>query len=308
MILGFEGFSTMHIPVPLSSHPYSPPRFDGDHISAGERESVEHLLGVAQLLGWYEHQFRLALALFDQCGQAQLDPSERDINKSPPRYPIIESPGNTLRTWRTIAARDGALSIYHFGSALFAIGSAMGDCPTISPQADHPAIRQARKTFAAALPSYEALRHGVGHAADFNTTIEKREKHSIALPWKQSFGEVNLQVMGSASARITEQLQGRTYYLSFEGEMHHYELSQKTLEVLSKTRASVYAAFQAAADLDFYQCLHCASRDLKEVYGGRIYHCNSCDHPVTDEMMMAGRYKRSRAAKSAQSADAKSAS
>src|SRR5271169_879063 len=57
----------MQFIVPQTSHPYSPPRFDGDHIPAEERDAVEHLLGITHLLGWYEHQFRLALALFDQC-------------------------------------------------------------------------------------------------------------------------------------------------------------------------------------------------------------------------------------------------
>jgi hypothetical protein len=92
---------------------------DGDHIPNGERETTQHLWSLLFLLGWYEQQFRHALALFDGCenSRSPLPANPKDI----PKYPIIESDGYTLNAWQTMAARDGALSIYHFGRALAAI-------------------------------------------------------------------------------------------------------------------------------------------------------------------------------------------
>src|SRR6516165_4698948 len=76
----------------------------------------------------------------------------------PPKYPVIESPAHTLGAWKSMAARDGALAIYHFGQALAAISPWLHKCPTVSARLDHPAVRLARKAFRAALPSYDAIR------------------------------------------------------------------------------------------------------------------------------------------------------
>jgi hypothetical protein len=123
----------------------------GDHIPNKERETTRHLWSLLFLLGWYEQQFRNALALFDGCLQSRspLPANPNDI----PKYPIIEAEGHTLGAWQTMAARDGALSIYHFSRALAAIPPWLGNCPTMRALVSHDAIRQARKSFVAALRS-----------------------------------------------------------------------------------------------------------------------------------------------------------
>jgi hypothetical protein len=269
---------------------------DGDHIPNEERETTRHLWSLLFFLGWYEQQFRHALALFDVCVHSRppLAANPNDI----PKYPVIESEGHTLLAWQTIAARDGALSIYHFGRALAAILPWLGNCPTIRGLVSHDAIRLARKSFVAALPSYDALRHAVGHAADFNATPEKREAHSIKPPWKGSFGEVNLQIIGAKSSRFTETLHGRTYYVSYEGHIHHYEIKPETLDVLCKARERTYAVFEAATDPEFYQCPYCGNRNLQEVYGRRVYKCAGCnDRLMTEEEFMYARTGRLRRAR-----------
>ena len=151
----------MPITVPSSSLSPAPPMIDGDHIPNNEREAVRHLFGLLFLLGWYEQQFRHALALFDACekGPGSVPKDIKDPPKfDPPKYPIIEAQWHTLHGWKAMAARDGALAIYHFGQALAAISPRLHDCPTISARVDHPAVRLARKAFRAALPSYDARR------------------------------------------------------------------------------------------------------------------------------------------------------
>jgi hypothetical protein len=130
--------------------------------------------------------------------------------------------------------------------------------------------------------------------------IKKQETHSIKPPWKRSFSQLMLQVIGTKPVRFTEYLQGRRYCVTYQGRAHHYEVTQDTLDALRKVRERVYAAFDGAADAEFYTCPYCSSRDLKEVYGGRIYRCTVCDQ--LDELFMMARYKKSRTAKSAQSA------
>ena len=281
----------MPIPVPPSSPPPSPPRIDGDHIPQNEHPSVSHLLGLLQLLGWYEWQFRHALTLFDLCQQETSDLSAKRDIKEVPKYPIIEASWHTLSAWKTMAARDGAMAIYHFGQALTAIPPRLHECPTVAPLVSHAAIRLARKSFTAVLPSYDAIRHAVGHAADFNATIEERDIHSIKPPWKGRFG---LEIVGTKPVRLTEQLFGRTYCVTYRGRVHSYEINAETLDVLSKARERTYAAFNRATDPEFYQCPYCARRDLMDVYGGRVYQCATCDRLVTDEEFLRARFIRAR--------------
>jgi ribosomal protein L37AE/L43A len=257
---------------------------DGDHIPNNEREAVRQLYGLLFLLGWYEQQFRHALALFDLC-ETERTSVPKDI---------------TLHGWKTMAARDGALAIYNFGQALAAISPRLHKCQTISARVDHPAVRLARKAFRAALPSYDAVRHAVSHASDFNATIEKRDEHSIMPPWKYSRANVTHEIIGAQPVRMTEQLIERAYCVSYAGGVHYYEVTSQTLNVLSKARERVYAAFEQSVDPEFYQCPFCGSRDLQEVYGRRVYKCAACnDRLVTDEQFMYARIGRLRRARHA---------
>jgi DNA-directed RNA polymerase subunit RPC12/RpoP len=280
------------IVVPSSSLSPFPPQIDGEHIPQAEQPAVAHLLGLLFMLGWYEWQLRHALTLFDLCEQENADLSaQRNINDLP-RYPIISATWHTLSAWNTMAARDGAISIYHFGQALSAIPSWLWTCPTIRARLDHDAIRLARRAFVAALPSYDAIRHAVGHAADFNATIQERERHSIMPPLQWG----TLHVSGTRPVRFTEQLVGRAYCVSYQGRMHSYEIRSETAEVLGRARERVYAAFDAVRDSDFYQCPYCGHRDLQEVYGRCVYRCADCDRLETNEEFWRARAIRARRA------------
>ena len=115
---------------------------------------------------------------------------------------------------------------------------------------------------------------------------------------KGSFGEVNLQIIGTKSSRMTETLHGRTYYASYEGRIHHYDIKPETLDVLCKARERIYAAFEVGADPEFYHCPYCGNRDLQEVYGRRVYKCAGCnDRLMTEEEFMYARTGRLRRAR-----------
>jgi hypothetical protein len=278
---------------------------DGDHIPRAEREAVRHLFSLLFLLGWYEHQFRHALALFNGCleGRSPLPANPNDL----PKWPIIEAESHTLSAWKTMAARDGAMSIYHFGQALAAIPPWMRNCPTIRALVNPVAVRLARKSFLAALPSYDAIRHAVGHAADLNSTIKKRDTHSIVPPWRHSWGNTTYEVIGSKPVRWTEQLIERAYCVSFDGTVHQYEISDQTLDALTKVRERIYTAFEPAADPEFYQCPGCGNRNLQEIYGRRVYKCAGCNALMTEEEFMGARVVRARQARERAKTDSKPA-
>jgi DNA-directed RNA polymerase subunit RPC12/RpoP len=83
--------------------------------------------------------------------------------------------------------------------------------------------------------------------------------------------------------------------VSYDGQIHHYDIKPETLDVLSNARERVYAAFEVGGDPEFYQCPYCENRDLQEVYGRRVYKCARCnDRLMTEEEFMYARVGRLR--------------
>jgi hypothetical protein len=288
----------MSIEVPLSALPISPPQLEGQHVLEGG-DAIRHLFGLLACLGRYEWDFRQALALFDSCRGKPSPPPSAPIDfknlPPPPPYPIIEQEGNTLWGWSLIAARDGAFAIYHFGQALGAIPPALRKCPTLSARVDHSALRLARKSFKAAFTGHEAIRHVVGHTVDFNATIEERERHSIKQPWRRTFrNNLTIEMIGPRPMFSPGDLVDRVYKVTYDSDVHCYEVTGESLDGLSAIRESVYGAFNAVTDLDYYTCVFCGSRDLKEIFGRRVYQCNRCDRNVADELMIRAKYRRLR--------------
>jgi hypothetical protein len=290
----------MTIEVPLSRLPPSPPQLEGQHVLEGDFELVRHLYGVLGMIGGSEWQFGQALALLEWCRASTPAPSIDPANPpkfDPPKFPIIESQWATRRSWELMAAREGAMTIYHFGQALAAIAPAVRQCSSIADRVDYAALRLARKSFKAAFPNHYAIRHVVGHVVDFTATVEKRNRHSVMPPWQHTFDDAGtLQYAGTRPIFSPGNLHGRAYLVTYEGDVHFYELRAETLERLLAIRERIYSAFKAVTDLDFYTCGYCGSRNLNEVYGRRVYRCGDCNKMVVDELMIAMKYRRLRAA------------
>ena len=145
-----------------------------------------------------------------------------------------------------MAARDGALAIYHFGQALHAIASSLKDCPTLRTYTNHGKLRLARKQFEAHFPSVTSIRHVIGHIADFAATIGDKEKHSIRGPYKETFGRVGIQVHDTAKITFSDNLYDHTYAVTYDGAVHTCEISSKTLRTLVAVRETTYSGFDAA--------------------------------------------------------------
>jgi len=70
-----------------------------------------------------------------------------------------------------MAARDGALTIYHFGSTIDGIRKSLRSCPALSGPIDRQKLTNAGKLFEAKFPGYIAIRHVVSHYGDFSKTM-----------------------------------------------------------------------------------------------------------------------------------------
>ena len=126
-----------------------PPRLNEEGLPEAERETARNISSALMSLMSYIESFRDALALFDFCDT---------LDK--------RAAGNNA--WKFLAARDGAMTIFHIGRAMAAVHEALDarSCPALLAMIDIPALRLARRRLEGLFPDFEELRHSVAHAGD----------------------------------------------------------------------------------------------------------------------------------------------
>jgi hypothetical protein len=135
------------------------PELDRSRIPPEEMPAFLHIVQLLAGLRRYEHELRLAVYLFEYSQQAAHEVSD---------FTTRELALWTTGGWQSMAARDGALTIYHFGRAIQGLQSSFRFCPTLRDLVDHEAIRQAKKDFDVAFPHNIQIRHAVSHVADLS--------------------------------------------------------------------------------------------------------------------------------------------
>jgi hypothetical protein len=236
----------MAIPVLPSGYAPAPPQVVRDRIPASEHPALIHIMDLVASLGRYERQFHLALMLFDLV-EVEQNNIVHKCETGALSFEAMDSLTNTLGGWKKMAARDGAFAIYHFGQALLAFSSSFNLCLALKGQMDLSQMRIARKLFLSQFPGYDSIRHVVGHVADFSATMHRRRKHSVRGRISADFGPVGLVIEDAdAVTQFTDNLYHRTYFVSYEGKMYRYDLSEQTLSKIRQIRKAAYSGFDRA--------------------------------------------------------------
>jgi hypothetical protein len=81
--------------------------------------------------------------------------------------------GMAFYKYGEIAARDAALSLYHFGCSLNAMRKQIPASASHAGKVDALKVRNARKQFQSDFPHIDNVRHGVAHAGELYETPEK---------------------------------------------------------------------------------------------------------------------------------------
>jgi hypothetical protein len=244
----------MPITLPLLAPIQRAPEIDASKIPSDEQAALKHISSLLASLAEVEERFRVAVLLFDTCAAehrrileievrklvfnqtGEVDASKVDLNPSLQAEP-------TLGGWQDMAARDGAMSIYHFGSTVEAIKSSLPACPTLNSQVDHSTLRTAKKSFEGAFPRYKDIRHVVSHSADFVASLAQREAHSIKWPFKKTVGSVGVEIKGQNQVtQLTGNRANATYFVTFENEVHGYEISARTADRLTTVKNRIYSS------------------------------------------------------------------
>lgn len=152
----------------------------------------------------------------------------------PPQVGVF---GGVFNNYRMIAAKEGALNIYHFGCSLRELRQKVGLCPRTRDKTAGKKLREADKLFRQHFPNAEAIRHAIAHAGEVWTSPHRAARHQL----KQDHSGPDGSHI-SAGAHQAQMLSGRTYSVQWEGSMFQVTMDGGPLHALSVIQALVDAA------------------------------------------------------------------
>jgi hypothetical protein len=209
-----------------------PPRLNTLGLPAIERESGDSIGRALSALKSYVGQFGAALSLFDNI-ELQKETLTRNGYGGPLGRDTLDKL-RILRDWQAIAARDGALTIHHFGHAKRGLHAGLRGAPTVRSMIDLSALHAARKLFNSNFPTAAEMRHATSHMEETKDTLSAIEKHGV--------GGGN----GRRGFVYSDNLNGRSYSSMWEGKIVSYNLSQATALNMAKVRDAYFEVFGPA--------------------------------------------------------------
>jgi len=165
----------------------------------------------------YSKDFAFALQLFDYC---QAECNKIYTNPNHPSEPKVFD-SHKFTSWQFIAARDGAMSIYHFGKTYEDIRKTIKENLNMFSYIDDRKLKESGKLFRELFPNFEAVRHAVAHAGDLDD-----ERHAASIP--ERFVQKLI---------IKNKLYRREFSNTFEGEIQSYSISKESLNGLNRVEA-----------------------------------------------------------------------
>jgi hypothetical protein len=227
----------MAIVVPSLPPISSFPPIDRGSVPFNEHEALAHLEFLLASLAGLEQRFWTAVLLVESSYHEM-----GELASGEPRV-LLDPAGITLRGWTVMAARDGALTIYHFGKTIDALRQSFNSCPYIKGLVDHQVLREASKSFRREFPDSEAIRHVVGHVIDFCATPLQREHHSAQGPTPSGSDPA----LSNERQQFHGMLDLRTYIVSYAGCLYSYEICEKTARQLNAVKLKIYSSLQSVA-------------------------------------------------------------
>jgi hypothetical protein len=222
--------------IPILSNVYEGvPQIDRSRIPADQMPAFLHIVQLLAELNLYERNLLLAVYLYEYSQTAGWE-LRNDFAR-------MEWALWTTGGWQLMAARDGALTIYHFGRAIEGLRNSLGFCPALSSQVDSRKIKNAQKIFESRFPDNIEIRNAVAHVADFSQTTEKKTSHAVKGPFKTKWfsSEDPLGVTW-----LPGNMNGHTYAVTFMGKPYTYDLSFESASKLRDVKVQIFSAFDPA--------------------------------------------------------------
>jgi hypothetical protein len=213
-------------------------------VSKPEEDDASQLVSALHGLEQFAQAFRAAVELFNfsslQIRRSRDEWNEALSTSGVDPYPLWKQRSTTFVRWQNMAARDGALQIYHMGAVMESIKGQLKNVPTILPFVDSQKLRNVSRLFRSYFPNYKLIRDAVGHS-----------HYEIAPNAKgfQSHAPDEIDIPGLAKGQgifVTDCLYGNKYIVTKDKKVASYEISQPTYAKLESVRAHFIAGFDKA--------------------------------------------------------------
>lgn len=215
------------------------PKIDFTVIPEAERDHEGELGMQLHFLNYWAKWFEANLRLYE-CSAQTLDAARRHEHDDPKNEEAVVIL-DLMDGWPVIAARDGAMSIYHFAKTLNNIDNVLARMPSLAAKTDRTKRKEARNMLRESFPDHIDARDAVAHAAD-KASMREKEGHSI----KDDFdiGNIRARTAGKKmSAAIVDFLHDNTYTCSWEGKLVSYKIDIESLKKIAAIRDLFYDSF-----------------------------------------------------------------
>lgn len=142
-------------------------------------------------------------------------------------------------SWMRLAARDGALTIFHYQKSLDGLKASVADCRDFLA-VDHTALRAQSRTFRVRFPDFDTVRHAVAHSGEVLKTPKTRDQHVFRGPLDHSA----FFISAGSSFMMTETLNGRRFSNTYDGKLASYEVSWDNWRALNEITCETLELFR----------------------------------------------------------------
>lgn len=192
---------------------------DADHTPSTAEQEAAQIMRINRLnLRRFAEEFSRSVALFQLLERAG----------GPPSVGVL---GGVFVLWRIIAARDGALNIYHFSCSLDAVRQQVPKSTDISK------LRTAVKLFNSYFPHACNIRHAIAHAGELVKNPGKIKENIQKADYQ------SIDFISAAGNLITNALYERTYSVGHEGAGFFLQMDATSIDKPSRVISLVEEAF-----------------------------------------------------------------
>jgi len=150
--------------------------------------------------------------------------------------------------WQSMAARDGALTIYDFYRANQLTATLRPRCPTLFSFVDDSKLREANTLFESTFKDFGLVRQAAAHPGEVAATPEKRRDNE-SFDVQETIGEfAAIRTIGDVAVFVSQGLINRRYTSTMNGQYVGYELSKETVRALESVADLIFQAFAPAEE------------------------------------------------------------
>jgi hypothetical protein len=151
--------------------------------------------------------------------------------------PSVGVSGGVFIQFRMIAAKEGALSIYHFGNSLGALRKQVVMCPRTRNLTDTAKLKEAFGLFNKYFPHANNIRHAIAHAGEVWASPAKAREH------RQKEHYASAGIASAAGGFRIAVLYERTYSVGWEGKVFEVHMDVSTIQKLTEVSNLAASAF-----------------------------------------------------------------